>query len=97
MKYIFTNKQNKTKYVKEMKNEEEARHWVINTLDLSLEWSFKEWTPSEMGKKGGKNSAKKRFAGLTPEQISEKMKKVRNWGKKDTQKLVEHLKICEQI
>lgn len=33
---------------------------------------------SEMGKKGGKKSAEKRFEDMTKEEISEEMRKIRN-------------------
>jgi hypothetical protein len=38
----------------------------------------KQWTPSEMGKKGGKKSVQSRFKGRTKEQISEMMSAIRN-------------------
>ena len=36
--YTISNSKNDTVYNKEFMSETEARHWVINTLDLSLNW-----------------------------------------------------------
>ena len=38
---------------------------------------MKKWTPSSMGKKGGKKSASKRLGGKTKQEISEIMRKIR--------------------
>jgi hypothetical protein len=38
--YNITNTKTKENYKKEFKNETDARHWVINTLDMSLDWSI---------------------------------------------------------
>lgn len=38
----------------------------------------KQWTPAEMGRKGGKKSVQSRFKGRTKEQISEMMSTIRN-------------------
>jgi hypothetical protein len=39
--FIIQSKLGKS-YIKEFKDREECRHWIINTLDLSLVWSFHE-------------------------------------------------------
>ena len=49
---------------------------------------MKTWTPSEMGKKGGKSSVKKRLGGLSKEEISEKMRQVRLAPKKENGKTI---------
>lgn len=38
--YTIKNSKNDTVYNKEFMNETEARHWVINNLDLSLRWNI---------------------------------------------------------
>jgi len=38
MVYVIESKQSKKSYIKEFKNKEEAKDWVINHLDLSLNW-----------------------------------------------------------
>lgn len=38
--YTILNSKNNTVYNKEFMNETEARHWVINNLDLSLRWNI---------------------------------------------------------
>lgn len=38
--YTIKNTKNKDIYVKEFKDETDARHWVINHLDLSLDWKI---------------------------------------------------------
>ncbi len=38
--YTISNSKNDTVYNKGFINETEARHWVINTLDLSLNWNI---------------------------------------------------------
>ena len=38
--YKIHNKTNTTQYFKYFRNNEEARHWIINTLDLSLNWEY---------------------------------------------------------
>lgn len=38
--YDITNDKTQEKYNKAFLNETEARHWIINTLDLSLNWSI---------------------------------------------------------
>ena len=38
--YTISNTKNNTVYNKEFMSETEARHWVINTLDLSLDWDI---------------------------------------------------------
>ena len=37
-KYIIINKKTKTCYTKEFATPNDVRHWIINTLDLSLDW-----------------------------------------------------------
>ena len=39
--YTISNSKNDTVYNKEFMSETEARHWVINTLDLSLNWDIR--------------------------------------------------------
>jgi len=40
--YLITNNKNSENYTKQFPNESEARHWVINHLDLSNEWNIKK-------------------------------------------------------
>jgi len=40
--YLITNNKNSENYAKQFPNESEARHWVINHLDLSNEWNIKK-------------------------------------------------------
>ena len=40
MKYHITNKKNKYEFIKKFKNDEECYHWIVNHLDLSLEWVY---------------------------------------------------------
>jgi hypothetical protein len=42
MRYRIYSKKSIKEYSKVFKNEEEARHWVINHLDLSLDWKIEE-------------------------------------------------------
>lgn len=44
----------------------------------------KIWTPSMMGKKGGKKSVQSRFKGKTKDEISDMMRRVR-YSKKDSE------------
>lgn len=41
-KYIMTNNQDTERFVVDCKDSTEARHWVINHVDLSKEWNIKE-------------------------------------------------------
>ena len=41
-KYIMTNNQDAERFVVDCKDSTEARHWVINHVDLSKEWNIKE-------------------------------------------------------
>lgn len=41
-KYIMTNNQDEERYLVNCKDGTEARHWVINNVDLSKEWNIKE-------------------------------------------------------
>jgi hypothetical protein len=41
IKFFICNELNRTFYVKYFIDYEEARHWVINHLDLSLNWNCK--------------------------------------------------------
>ena len=41
-KYIMTNNQDAERFVVDCKDGTEARHWVINHVDLSKEWNIKE-------------------------------------------------------
>ena len=41
-RYKITNKHGET-YYKFFPNITEARHWIINTLDLSLEWNVNKY------------------------------------------------------
>jgi len=55
-------------------------------------------TASEMGKKGGKASVKKRFKGLSKKEISKKMSDVRKKAnKQDEENLIKWLEDAEQI
>ena len=54
----------------------------VDTILNIKEKSMENWTPKTMGKKGGKNSAKKRLSGKTKQEISEIMRKIRK-GLKD--------------
>jgi hypothetical protein len=38
--YLITNNKNSDSYTKDFLNTSEARHWIINHLDLSNEWSI---------------------------------------------------------
>ena len=38
--YNITNDKNSESFTKDFANESEARHWIINTLDLSKNWSI---------------------------------------------------------
>ena len=40
MKYTIINEKDNKKYIKKFKDSFEARHWIINTLDLSKKWSI---------------------------------------------------------
>ena len=39
-RYRITNNKNEDTYFKYFKDSEECYHWVVNTLDLSLEWTY---------------------------------------------------------
>ena len=39
-RYRITNSTNEDAYFKYFKDSEECYHWVVNTLDLSLEWTY---------------------------------------------------------
>ena len=41
-KYIMTNNQDAERFVVDCKDGTEARHWVINHVDLSKEWNIKK-------------------------------------------------------
>ncbi len=41
-KYIMTNDQDAERYLVDCKDGTEARHWIINHVDLSKEWNIKE-------------------------------------------------------
>jgi len=41
-KYIMTNNQDTERFVIDCKDSTEAKHWVINHVDLSKEWNIKE-------------------------------------------------------
>ena len=41
-KYIMTNNQDAERYHIDCKDSTEARHWVINHVDLSKEWNIKK-------------------------------------------------------
>ena len=40
--YKISNTKTAEQYQKEFTGETEARHWVVNTLDLSLDWSIEK-------------------------------------------------------
>ena len=40
--YLITNNKNLDNYTRQFLNESEAKHWVINHLDLSNEWNIKK-------------------------------------------------------
>lgn len=64
-----------------------ANHTLVLFVDkpprIDYNTNMKTWTPSEMGKKGGKSSVKKRLGGLSKEEVSEKMRQVRLAPKKE--------------
>ena len=39
-KYLITNNKDNERYNKEFENETEARHWIINHLDTSKQWTI---------------------------------------------------------
>ena len=39
-KYSITNNKDDERYYKTFENQTEARHWIINTLDLSKDWTI---------------------------------------------------------
>jgi len=41
-KYVMTNNQDAERFVVDCKDGTEARHWIINNVDLSKEWNIKE-------------------------------------------------------
>ena len=41
-KYVMTNNQDAKRFIVDCKDGTEARHWVINHVDLSKEWNIKE-------------------------------------------------------
>ena len=41
MKYVIYNKKDYEHYFGTFENSSECRHWIINFMDLSKEWSFK--------------------------------------------------------
>ena len=41
-KYIITNNQDAERFVIDCKDSTEARHWVINHVDLSKDWNITE-------------------------------------------------------
>jgi len=51
MEYTLTDEKNRDKdgycdeYIVKCKNRTELRHWMINHLDLSIEWTVGEWNP----------------------------------------------------
>ena len=42
-KYHITNKQDSENYIVELKDRVEVRHWIINHLDLSKDWSINKY------------------------------------------------------
>jgi len=40
-KYVMTNNQDAERYIVDCKDTTEARHWIINHLDLSKKWEIK--------------------------------------------------------
>ena len=41
-KYVMTNNQDAERFIVDCKDGTEARHWIINNVDLSKEWNIKE-------------------------------------------------------
>ena len=41
-KYLYTNSKDNEKYIVELKDKGEIRHWMINHLDLSKDWHVEE-------------------------------------------------------
>ena len=42
-KYLYTNSNDNEKYIVELKDKGEIRHWMINHLDLSKDWHVEEF------------------------------------------------------
>jgi hypothetical protein len=43
MKFLLINYQDRQRFIKDFENEHEARHFVINHLDLSKQWNIFKW------------------------------------------------------
>lgn len=43
--FIIENLKNDTKYKKQFRTTQDCRDWIINTLDLSLNWGYQELIP----------------------------------------------------
>ncbi len=41
MVFIIESKKSMKSYIKDFKDEDEAKEWVVNHLDLSLEWNIR--------------------------------------------------------
>ena len=40
MKYVIKNNKDNELYIKDFKSFSDCKHWIINTLDLSKEWTI---------------------------------------------------------
>lgn len=40
MKYRIYSKNDRNEFIKKFKTDEECYHWIVSTLDLSLEWAY---------------------------------------------------------
>lgn len=38
--YVIYNDSNKTQYLKQFESAFDASHWIVNHLDMSLNWSY---------------------------------------------------------
>jgi hypothetical protein len=55
--YLITNNKNSDSYREDFLTMSEAKHWTINHLDLSNEWTIKEWiNENERGKNDKTNN-----------------------------------------
>jgi hypothetical protein len=43
IKYVITNDKDAERYIKSLNNYDDARHWVINHLDMSKQWTIKTY------------------------------------------------------
>lgn len=48
LNYQIENKKNNEAYVKAFKSDEDVKAWIVATLDLSLDWSYKRLTQKKI-------------------------------------------------